>query len=363
MRADILSEYDQHQAVLRELGQGMQVYLHGLIAARGIKTHALGHRIKDRESLRRKLARPDKTYGRLWDVTDLVGLRVTTYFEDEVDAVAGLIEGHCDVDWAHSSDKRRVLGEHSFGYRSVHYVCAFAPSLCTGQVPAELRCEIQLRTVLQHAWAEIEHDLGYKSIAGLPAQQRRRFTQLAALLELADDTFLGIRQGLRSYEEDVRERLRRGQALPLDPVSLRSLLDEPAVLALDQAVAAHLGKPLSQQPYFPDYLLGALHRCDLTTVQGVQQHVEEGAGRVVPLLRPYFDFARGELGLNLDSVGQIERGYGLYFLALLSVIESEAPRLNKVERFARLFETLDQVERRLAHQLAGRLCDALTRGG
>lgn len=366
MTAQHLSDYDQSHDALCALGQQMSERLRALVAGQGIKVHAIGCRIKDRESLRHKLSRPDKTYQSLWEVTDLVGLRVTTYFEDEVAAVAQLIERHLPVDWDHSTDKRHALGEHSFGYRSVHYVCAFEPALCERHgAPSMLRCEIQLRTVLQHAWAEIEHDLGYKSLAGLPPRERRRFNQLAALLELADDAFLGIRRGLQRYQDDVRERLRSGQPLALDPVALRSLLDDdPAVLALDRAVAAHLCKPLAETPYFPDYLLGALTRCGLATVQAVQGALgaSDHAPRVVGLLDPYFAFARRELALNLEGLAHIERGYGLYFAALCAVLDEDAPRLNKVERFARLFEDLDGYDARGAHRLAAQLCDAL-RGG
>ena len=47
--------------------------------------------------------------------------------------------------------------------------------------------EIQIRTVMQHAWAEIEHDLGYKSKEDIPDKYRRQFSILAGLIELADD--------------------------------------------------------------------------------------------------------------------------------------------------------------------------------
>ena len=52
-----------------------------------------------------------------------------------------------------------------------------------------LKCEIQIRSVLQHAWAEIEHDLGYKSELTIPKEVRRSFSRLAGLLELGDKEF------------------------------------------------------------------------------------------------------------------------------------------------------------------------------
>ena len=102
------------------------------------------------------------------------------------------------VDLARSVDKRRQAELDRFGYRSLHYICAPAPSFFEQHgfvYMPELRFEVQLRTILQHAWAEMEHDLGYKAPEAIPAQIRRRFSRLAGLLELADEEFLSIKQG------------------------------------------------------------------------------------------------------------------------------------------------------------------------
>jgi hypothetical protein len=68
-----------------------------------------------------------------------------------------------------------------------------------GELPAEARYEIQARTVLEHAWAEIEHDLGYRSRDAVPDAVRRRLNRLAGLLELADQEFVAIRRELTDY--------------------------------------------------------------------------------------------------------------------------------------------------------------------
>lgn len=76
-----------------------------------------------------------------------------------------------------------------FGYCSVHYVVEMSQkrlNLYEHQAYEGLKCEIQIRSVLQHAWAEIEHDLGYKSEIAIPKRIRRNFSRLAGLLEIAD---------------------------------------------------------------------------------------------------------------------------------------------------------------------------------
>ncbi len=131
-------------------------------------------------------------------VTDQVGVRVITYVQRDIDAVAGLLAEQFTV----LDD--RDLGEETaragrFGYASRHLLVSRAPGAPTAYDP--LFCaSIQLRTVLQHAWAEFEHDIRYKGT--VPPEQvpdlDRRFTLAAGLLELADKEFEAIRDRLQA---------------------------------------------------------------------------------------------------------------------------------------------------------------------
>ena len=69
-------------------------------------------------------------------------------------------------------------------------MCSLTPeraALAEYEAFKDMKCEIQVRSILQNAWAEIEHDLGYKTKEAIPVQSQRRFARLAGLLELADD--------------------------------------------------------------------------------------------------------------------------------------------------------------------------------
>jgi ppGpp synthetase/RelA/SpoT-type nucleotidyltranferase len=124
----------------------------------------------------------------LHDIGDQLGIRVITYVRDDVEAVAGLLAEQLTV----LDD--RDLGELTasqgrFGYASRHL-----------QLEVKGRVvQVQLRTVLQHAWAEFEHDIRYKGT--VPPEHAsefdRRFTLAAGLLELADQEFSAIRDRLR----------------------------------------------------------------------------------------------------------------------------------------------------------------------
>jgi len=127
----------------------------------------------------------------LTEITDQIGLRIITYVRDDVATVATLL-----ADGMRLLDDRDMGLETAsagrWGYASRHLLVAVEGE----QQPAS----IQVRTVLQHAWAEFEHDIRYKgSVPEYDAPDLdRRFTLAAGLLELADREFSAIRERLRS---------------------------------------------------------------------------------------------------------------------------------------------------------------------
>jgi len=125
---------------------------------------------------------------------------------------------------------------------SLHYVVCLPTSranLRENKQFAGLKAEIQIRSILQHAWAEIEHDLGYKTELSLPREIRRRFSRLAGLLELADGEFSAIRSDLTAYEAKVATDIQsEPELVPIDKASLSAYLNTSARVAkLDQAIA------------------------------------------------------------------------------------------------------------------------------
>ncbi|WP_343980279.1 DUF6119 family protein [Pseudonocardia aurantiaca] len=160
-----------------------------------MRVHSVTSRVKSKTSIMRKLERSDRSR-EFGDITDVLGIRVVTYFPDEVDAIGNLIEREFEVDIDNSIDKRTLLDPDRFGYLSLHYVLqldAGRSALPEYSGYKGLKFELQIRSILQHAWAEIEHDLSYKPSVSVPSEIKRRFSRLAGLLELVDAEFLGIR--------------------------------------------------------------------------------------------------------------------------------------------------------------------------
>ena len=155
-------------------------------------------RVKEWRSLRSKSRkrRPDGTlmYPHPWqDIHDLIGVRVTTYHSTEIpriiEALTEVFEVRRSVD---KTAQTRVSG--SFGYGSHHLILRVPPSPVTPALQAYVgrEFEVQIRTVLQHAWAEFEHDIRYKrrgNTGKLAPEVDRAFTLAAGLIELADQQF------------------------------------------------------------------------------------------------------------------------------------------------------------------------------
>ena len=228
----ILQEYRDNLTWFQEEAGKVYSRLKETLEKAGLLTAALEYRVKAEDSLAGKLELKGEKYQSLKDITDIIGLRVITFYTDDVDKVASAVERLFEVDWENSVDKRKALEIDSFGYLSLHYVC---------QIPeSEYRMEIQMRTVLQHAWANMNHDTGYKSGVEVPPRYLRNLSRLAGMLELVDDEFSRIRAELTNYRRQVRSLVASGNLddVPLDGDTYRSFLEMNPFDALNQRIAS-----------------------------------------------------------------------------------------------------------------------------
>lgn len=165
-----------------------------------VPIHSVEARPKDEASAIEKIIK--KGYGLpSIQITDLVGVRVICYYASDVDDVASGLKKSVEVhpDPTKSPDKRTELDVREFGYRSVHLVIrATGGQLTRHPALRDLWFEVQIRSILEHSWAEIEHDVVYKSGSARDDALIRRFSSLAAVLELTNSGFEGLRSAQRA---------------------------------------------------------------------------------------------------------------------------------------------------------------------
>jgi putative GTP pyrophosphokinase len=207
----LVSAYDGQIKLYEALKNNSINLLANLLHSAGIKCHQIEGRVKTRKSFIEKITvRAKHEYLSLSEITDICGVRITTYFAGDIDIVAKLIESLFVVDLDNSIDKRNPSDPTSFGYQSKHFVVELPTGFTANRSQedltalAGLKVEIQLRSILQHAWAEIEHDLGYKSPNSVSSEIRRDFSMISAQLRAIDFQFDVLRVKLTEYENSVK---------------------------------------------------------------------------------------------------------------------------------------------------------------
>lgn len=323
----LIEEYDARIHKLVALASKLDTLISDLLVAEDIRVHSIATRVKDRASLETKIAKSAGKYLTLEQITDLCGARIITYFEDQVAAVCKLIEREFDIDPLNSVDKRQVYDPDRFGYLSVHYVATLSAPRCQLAEYARfqgLKFELQVRSILQHAWAEIEHDLQYKTKEAIPREFRRRFARLAGLLEIADDEFRGIRDAIDEYQRHVAVAVTAAPSeVSVDQDSLLAFVAEDEVVAsLDHRIADVIGVPVTNGTIDSTFLLKVLSEVRIRTIQALRSELISRGERVVEFARVWILRPDPE---RSGPISYFVRGISLIYLAyyLLLTIQSD----------------------------------------
>lgn len=135
-------------------------------------------------------------------MTDVVGARFVVLLKTDIDLVERVIVSYGG--WTRSKDRdpddERDQRPKAFDYQSVHYVVRNAEDRQLGDVmvPTGVPCEVQIRTLLQHAYAELVHGRIYKNDEEVPRTAERLVARCMALMETTDDIFCAAVDELES---------------------------------------------------------------------------------------------------------------------------------------------------------------------
>ena len=254
----LLAQYRQLLPVYEKMAEVIPGKLRDFFAEAGFIVANVEHRVKTERSLAGKLQLKGNKYQNIHDVTDIVGIRVITFYNDDVDKAAAVLDHFFEIDWENSIDKRKAHEIDSFGYLSVHYICRIPESFFFDPEHPEvnqIRFEVQMRTVLQHAWANMNHDTGYKSGVEIPKIYMRNLSRLAGMLELVDDEFSRIRREINDYRRQVQHLVASGNLseVRLDGDSFKSYLQIKPFDPLMRKIAS-INQAEIQQADLTDFL-------------------------------------------------------------------------------------------------------------
>ncbi|MFP5389498.1 MAG: GTP pyrophosphokinase family protein [Thermoleophilia bacterium] len=196
----------QHSNYLR-LASEVEFALNATTQSKGIKTHLITSRVKSFESLTRKAKQKELT-DPMTELVDLVGIRVVVLFLSDLPVLDSLIRESFAI---HSAeDKVATKDPASFGYMSVHYIASLGDRHQGPRYDGlkDQLFEIQTRTIVMDAWANVSHYLDYKGSTSVPEDLRRDFYALSGLFYVADQHFEILADRAKSSQDEARREVK-----------------------------------------------------------------------------------------------------------------------------------------------------------
>lgn len=202
----IKDELEQSLPRYDNLGKNFVQAITLLLEKNRIKFVSVYYRVKEIDSFIEKIER--KSYvDPLGEIEDICGIRIICYYQSDIERISKILSEEFNI--LNSEDKENQLKADQFGYRSVHFIASIKGAWT--QVPnyrdlENLKAEIQVRTILMHAWAEIEHNLAYKKETHIPEKFKRKLFRISAKLEEADEQFEDLKMESKAHQEDLLKK-------------------------------------------------------------------------------------------------------------------------------------------------------------
>ena len=305
-----------------------------------LKGLQISSRTKEERSLRAKIRMEDSAYQTITDITDICGLRVVCLLDSQVDIVEKIIRRNFTIIEDKSEDKRLAMDPDQFGYLSKHFVVNLSESRsCLDEFSRykDICFEIQLKTMLQHTWAEIEHDLGYKSKIAVPLPLQRRFFRLASILELADDEFSRLNKDIALYAEEVTKKIKTDsdttEEILIDKTSLESFVKSSSIVAeIDLDIEKATGFKVDKTYGRSNLDLNILKYFNINTIKDLENQLVTNKNLIVSFARALLDG---------DEPAELSGGVSIFYLGYVRALtNSQETAIEDYVKF--IFVDLDQ---------------------
>jgi len=199
-QANLASAYNERVPTLEAVCAEVEVLLRSILNQTP-RIDKIAARTKNTERFVEKAARRDQTTGELKypqpleEIQDQIALRVVVYFNSDVPPVREKVL----QEFREIEDVRKEEPDPGkFGYEAHHFVCVIPPDIIARHHSPVEFFELQVSTLFQHAWAEANHDLGYKETTPLTYDQRKQIAWAAAQAWGADEIFQSLWNTVRA---------------------------------------------------------------------------------------------------------------------------------------------------------------------
>lgn len=205
-----LNDYQQQICNYEDLASKVEDILLEILDLEKINFVFVEARVKSIESFQSKLQNLKSKQKELYDLS---GIRIVGYVKSDVDKITTIIKKNFNIDKLKSKDKSTELKADQFGYRAIHLVGVLPDAriiLPEYKKFEGMYFEIQIKTILEHGWAQIEHDRNYKYKV-LPKDIQHDFYLVAGILESADNQFDLINKRIESFTKSVKQKTDEGK--------------------------------------------------------------------------------------------------------------------------------------------------------
>jgi len=213
---EIIAKYEELMPSYARLARAVEEALNNKLKSKEIKAASVISRVKAIDSFLEKIDR--KSYDDPFQQnTDFSGVRVVCLYTLDIFKVQEIIEQEFLI--ITGENKSEQLGFDKMGYQGFSFIIELTGKYSGAHYDGlhGLKCEVQVRTAVQDAWAMVNHDLLYKKEELIPPPLKRAINNVSSLLEIAQGVFDDIRNKRLQYVEEIHKKA----------ANIKEFLDQP----------------------------------------------------------------------------------------------------------------------------------------
>jgi len=268
----IIKWYDSIQDKYQKFMEYVIVLIKDNFKSNKIIIHNINGRIKSKDSFINK-ALKDKYKDPIDDIKDIIGLRIISYIENEIYGISEKLSLIFDIVEEHSIDKSEELGINKIGYRSLHKIIKLKDNDPNFKEYEGICIEVQIRSILEHTWAEIEHDKNYKFNGELPSKLKRQLNLISGALELIDKNINATVEEIDQYVKNTSRLINEKQYKNIDisTISLTNFLSEKFKKSISNGLTADYGNTKHRDKF----AVSELNKFGISTIEELDKIIPE----------------------------------------------------------------------------------------